>query len=285
MKTTVKNELTIDSIVNLINQQNYSVDKFTFDTTNPNRFTISDFQRLCRILLDYHFENYTQIEVENDLNEFSGICLFNEKIANKWLENISVIEFNKMYPTIIIKLWKENKIHFTIYEFGIIYEFLVENYKQILKHVNITESSKLAVKTMINYLYGASASVYPLFIKASNIHLVSNYAKEKLTNLFYNNVNNVFYIDTDTIYLDFITPDIIQDYIKPLQIPYSIERNFDVMFIAKKRFIIDRDKSLKKHGIPIYRSKFRFEKNRMNKIYKLMDIIRNNENHENHSSV
>lgn len=286
MKTTVKNELTIDSIINLINQQNYPVEIFTSNTNDPNRFTIHHFQRLCRILLDYHFENYEQIEIQNDLNEFSGICLLNEKnTRNKWLQDISLIEFNSMYPNIIVKLWRENKIHFTIYEFGIIYEFILKNYKKIIHNSNINDSSKLAIKTLLNYLYGASASIYPLFIKVSNIHLVSNYAKSNFNLLFEEQKDNVFYIDTDTIYLDLITPYILDKYIKPLGIPYDIEYNFDAMFNDKKRYIIDKNKSVKLHGIPIYRSKFKMEKMRLNKIYKIKKIIKNNEIHENPSLV
>ena len=44
MKT--KNPLTVDTIVQILNQQNYNIDQFNRIVNNPNRFSINNFNEL-----------------------------------------------------------------------------------------------------------------------------------------------------------------------------------------------------------------------------------------------
>lgn len=288
MKTNVKNELTIDNMINLLNQQNYTIEQLNNHNPNdPNRFTIRHFNNVAMEMVNYFFENYTNVEIKSlDSERFLGSYTdINDKMKLKWMKDISYIEFESLYPNIIIKLWKENKLNFSVYEFGLIYTFLVKNYKKA-KNQNIKNESILLWKIMINFLYGVSNNIYRKNqIVIDNVDLIPNYTRETFQNLFQNHSDNVAYIDTDQIYLDYISPEIINNYIKPLGLPYVIKHNIDCMFIEKKRYIMDEFGTLKVRGIQEYRSNYKKEKLRLKKINKIVSIIQNNENHENHSSV
>ena len=289
MKTNVRNELTIDNMINLLNEQNYTIEKLNnHHPDDPNRFKISDFNNVAMIMVNYFFKNYTDVEVQPlDKEMFLGGYIgINEKMKLKWMKDISYIEFESLYPNIIIKLWKENKLKFSIYEFGLIYTFLVQNKKLGFKNPNIKEESKLLWKIMINYLYGASNNPYRRNeIVVDNVKTIPSYTRETFQKLFENHSDNVAYIDTDQIFLDFVSPEIIINYINPLGLPYTIEHNKDCMFIEKKRYMMDEFGTLKVRGVSEWRTKFKKEKLRIKKINKIVSLIRNNENHEIPSST
>lgn len=287
MKTTVKNELTIDNMINLLNQQNYTVNQLTTNNmSDTDRFKLQDFNNVAITMINYFFDSYTNIDIKPLNDVFLGTYIdINDKMKSKWMKDISYIEFESLYPNVIIKLWKENKLNFSVYEFGLIYTFLVKNYKKA-KNQNIKNESILLWKIMINFLYGVSNNIYRKNqIVIDNVDLIPNYTRETFQNLFQNHSDNVAYIDTDQIYLDYISPEIINNYIKPLGLPYIIKHNIDCMFIEKKRYIMDEFGTLKVRGIQEYRSNYKKEKLRLKKINKIVSIIQNNENHENHSSV
>ena len=279
MKTQPKNELTVDNIINLLNEQNYTINQLTSTfVQDPYRFRLKDFINITMIMVNYFFENYTNIKIEipNSDRLLGSYIAINERMKLKWLKDISYIEFNSLYPNIIIKLWKENKLKFSIYEFGLIYTFLVENKNLILKNPNIKEESKLLLRVIINYLYGASNNLsITNKVVIDNLELVTLYTKETFQQLFENNKDNVAYLDTDQIFLDYVSPEIINNYIKPLGLPYIIKHNIDCMFIEKKRYIMDEFGTLKVRGIQEYRSNYKKEKLRLKKINKIVSIIKN----------
>lgn len=281
MKTNVKNELTIDNMINILNQQNYTSEQLNKHNPNdPNRFKSSDFLKVSKNLLDFFFTDYKEEDFDSPPDYYQGaLVLINEKMKLRWMKDISYIEFTSLYPNIIIKLWKENKLKFSVFEFGIIYTFLVENRKLSLKNPNIKEESKLLWKWMINYLYGASSNQHKFFIRVSNIELVSDYTRKTFQKLFEKHTDNVAYLDIDLIFLDYVSPEIIDNYINPLGLPYTITHNIDCMFIEKKRYMIDEFRTLKVRGMSEWRSKYKFEKLRIKKINKIVNIIRNNGNH------
>jgi len=290
MKTNVKIELTIDNMVNFLNQQNYTTSQLTSTIyADPNRFRLGDFIKVSKVLLDHFFTDYKEEDFDLPPNYYQGsVILINEKMKLKWMKDISYIEFTSLYPNIIIKLnklWKENKLKFSVFEFGIIYTFLVENRKLISINPNIKEESKLLCKVMINYLYGASSGQHKFPTRISNVDSIPHYTRETLESLFEIHKDNIAYIDTDQIFLDFVSPEILDNYIKPLGLPYTIKHNIDCMFIEKKKYLMDELGTLKVRGIVEWRSKYKAEKLRFKKINKIVSIIRSNENHENPSSV
>ena len=273
---TTNNPLTIDNIVYLLNQENYTVEQLTtLSVDNPNRFKLSDYNKFAKKLLDYFFTDYVTIKMSYDGPEYFGApILLNERIKLKWLENFSSIEFNSLYPNIIVKLWEKGELKFNIYEFGIIFKFIVQNYKTIKKNPNLTDVSRLLIKYFINFTFGATVNRFDTsFIYLNSHDKIVSYTKETFEHLMEQNTNNIFYIDTDTIYLDYITPEVLSN-VKSLGVPYSIETNLNGMFLEKKRYQIQKNGDLKIRGLQgSFRSKYKLEKNRINKLQKILHKI------------
>jgi hypothetical protein len=277
MKT--KNSITVDNIVYLLNQQNYTVEQLTSQNVNDlNRFRLSDYNDFSKVLLDYFFIDYKTIEIESTKSKFFSVpILLNESIKMKWIENFSSIEFDMMYPHIIVKLWERRDIKFNIYEFGIIYKFIVENYKIIKKNPNITDVSRLLVKYFINFTYGATMNhLKTSFIQIDDHEKIVTYSKEVLYYIMDKYKDTIFYIDVDSIYLDYIIPEVLSN-IKSLGLPYTIQTNLNGMFIEKKKYQIQESGSLRVRGLSRYRSKYKLEKNRIDKLQKILNKINANQ--------
>jgi hypothetical protein len=273
MKTN--NSITVDNIVYLLNQQNYTVEQLTSQNVkDPNRFKFSDYNNFAKVLLDYFFIRYKTIKLKSTTTAFFGATvLINENIKMKWIENFSSIEFYMMYPHITVKLWEKGDIKFNIYEFGTIYKFIVENYKIIKKDPNMTDVSRLLLKYFINFTYGATMNhMKTSFICIDDHEKIVTYSKETLYSLMDKYKDTIFYIDTDSIYLDYIIPEVLSN-VKSLGLPFTIQTNLNGMFIEKKKYQIQESGSLRVRGLSRYRSKYKLEKNRINKLQKILNKL------------
>lgn len=274
MKTN--NPLTIDNIVYLLNQENYTVEQLMSTIQDdPKRFRLGDYNKLVKKLLDYFFIDYdTSKSFVTDYGFMGASVLINEKIKYKWLENFSYIEFESLYPNIMAKLWREGKANFNIYEFGVLFNFMVQNRKNIKSNPNLSETSRSLFNLFINYTYGAGLNQYSRSIVSfDSVDKVPMYTKEIFEQIMEKNQHNVFYIDVDEIYLDFVSSEILSD-IKSLGLPFTIENNLNGMFMEKKRYIIQKNNTVRPRGLrSSFRSKYKLEKNRINKLQKILHKI------------
>jgi hypothetical protein len=275
MKTN--NALTVDNIITVLNQQNYTVEQFTNNVNDPNRLKLNDYNKVVTDLLNYFFIDYSTKHTKYSDDLYGSLVLINRNIKNKWLENFSLIEFKLLYPNIISKLWKENEIKFNIYEFGILYSFMVDNYENIKNHSSMTDISILLFRYIINFTFGATIprKYNRSIILMSEHEKIVSYNNNIFTYIFENNQHNVFYIDCDCIYLDYLSPEIMSK-INELNLPYKIENNLNGIFIQKMKFIIERDKKIKQRGLSgSFKSKYKLEKTRLKKLQKINNIINN----------
>ncbi len=261
----MKTPLTVDIIVKLLNQQQYTIDNFDVNSINKNRVSLNDFNKVFSIIINYFFESYKifNIEIIDDL-EYPNNIILNDKMKNHWHTNISKISFNNLYPNIISKLWKNNELKFNINEFAIIYSFMVENIDEIKNHKDMNEVSKLLFNFLIYYTYGA------LTTTLSKFYVDDHYQIKKYTNLLFRNFiknynDNIIYIDTDIIYLDFLNKNIKYE-LNQLEIPYEIEFGINGIFFDKKKFILDSSNTCKVKGYRKFKSKYQLLKNRISKI-------------------
>lgn len=270
------NPLTVDNIVCLLNQQPYTVEQLNNQNPNdPNRFKLSDYNNFSKTLLDYFFTDYQSEEFHTVISLMGAPIMINERIKMRWIEDFSSIEFYLLYPNIMIKLWERGEIKFNIHEFGILYKFLVENYKSIKKDPNLTETGRLLLKYFINFTYGATMNRFGTsFIYFNGHDKISKYTKQTFEHVFEKYGDTIFYIDTDVIYLDYITPEVLSN-VKSLGLPYNIGTNLNGMFVEKKKYQIQENGSLRVRGLQRYRSKYKLEKNRINKLHKILHNIKN----------
>ena len=274
MKTN--NPLTVDNIVYLLNQETYTVEQIMSTVQDdPKRLRLHDYNRLVKKLLDYFFIDYdTSKTYITETTLMGASILINEKLKYKWLENFSCIEFYSLYPNIMSKLWKEGKANFNIYEFGVLFNFMVENSKKIKSDSILSETGKLLFKFLLNYTYGASLNHFSRsFISFDKVDKVPLYTKETFNYIMENNPHNIFYIDVDEIYLDYVSPEVLS-HIKLLDLPFTIENNLNGMFMEKKKCIIQKGNIIKPRGLrSSFRSKYKLEKNRINKLQKILNKI------------
>ncbi len=273
MKTN--NALTVDNIITVLNQQNYIVEQFTNNVNVPNRFKLDDYNKVVTDLLNYFFIDYSTEHIECSDILYGTLVLINEKIKYKWLENFSLVEFKSLYPNIISKLWKNNEIKFNIYEFGILYSFMVDNFKIIMNNSRLTDVSILLFRHIINFTFGATIpnKFNRSIILMSDHEKIVSYNNKTFTDIFENNQHNVFYIDCDSIYLDYLSPEIMSK-INELNLPYKIENNLNGIFMEKKRYLIQKDNIIKPRGLKSsFKSKYKTEKIRVNKLQKIKNLI------------
>ncbi len=277
MKTN--NPLTIDNIVYLFNQETYTVEQIMSTIQDdPNRLRLRDYNRLVKKFLDYFFIDYDTSKSYVIKPVLIGTTvLINEKIKYKWLENFSCIEFFSLYPNIMAKLWKDGKANFNIYEFGVMYNFFVENSKKIKSDPKMSETGKVLFRFFINYTYGASQNHFGnSFISFDGVDKVPIYTKETFQYIMENNEHNIFYLDCDEIFLDYVSPEILSC-IKSLGLPFTIENNLNGMFMEKKRYMLQKGNNIKQRGLrSSFRSKYKLEKNRINKLQKILNKINAN---------
>ena len=275
---TTNNPLTVDNIVYLLNQETYTAEQIMSTIQDdPKRLRLHDYNRLVKRLLDYFFINYdTSKSYVRDSGFQGSVILLNEKIKYKWLENFSHIEFSSLYPSIMTKLWKEGKANFNIYEFGVMYNFMVENIKNIKSNPNISETGRMLFRFVINYTYGASQNQFDRsFISFDSVDKVPIYTKETFEYIMEQNQHNIFYIDVDEIYLDYVSPEVLSS-VKSLGLPFTIENNLNGMFMEKKRCLIQDGNTINPRGLrATFRSKYKLEKNRINKLQKILNKINN----------
>ena len=270
MKT--KNPINIDNIVYLLNQQKFTNEQFTLNSLN--RLSIKDINNVFLNFIDYFFDSYQINDLEISDNRSYGTTLINDKLRNYWHTNISKISFNSLYPNIIVKLYENGKLKFNIDEFAIIYSFMVKNINIIKNHKNITDVSKLLFKFLINYTYGALSNPKFSNFYVDKHRLICEYIHHPLVTFKNDYIDNIIYVDTDVIYLDFLTKEIKKQF-DWLELPYEIEYGINGFFLEKKKFIIDKNNSCKVRGIQEYKSKYKLQKSRLYKISKLFQIISN----------
>lgn len=269
------NPLTTDNIVYLLNQENYTVEQLmsTFQD-DPNRFRLHDYNKVIKRFLDYFFIDYKSDSFEVKLPLMGALILINEKTRYKWLEDFSTIEFNGLYQQIMTKMWREGNGRFNIYEFGVLFNFMVENSKKIKTDPKISETGRLLFKYLLNYTFGACANqIGKSLIYFDNLDKVPLYTKTTFVHIMEKNPHNIFYIDVDQIYLDYVSPEVLSC-IKSLDLPFTVENNFTGMFMEKKKYIIQKGNIIKPYGLKgSFKSKYKLEKNRINKLQRILNKI------------
>lgn len=153
---------------------------------------------------DYHSPSYTYV---------------NPSCRNSVQNDIKLIEIPMMYPQIMVKLFKESKLLFSIPEFGLLYEGLVEARRHIktlekkskwedfcedngIDNIMYEDLSMLT-KILINFTYGALCYKKddhrrPI-VRANDPVLIADYIKP-YTNYISYDIGCVL-IDTDEIYV------------------------------------------------------------------------------------
>jgi len=248
----MKNELTIEAIVNIIKEIDYDETKIirSHNSINAAKLDINFWNISWEKLLDNFFESKTKNIIYDNNTINHGIVKFNDDYKNIEINDFRQITFSNLYPNIIIKLNDENKIKFNIEEYGIIYKFIVENYDNI-KNNYIDEDIRMKWCAMKNAMFGCSnyfKSIvnYSQFFKDYNndnkINIVSNYMYDFFNDIFNKYDKYIININTDGIYFFDNIPNSFYLDIDKIEFKYDISDLYDGRFINYHRFIL-KDKN------------------------------------------
>ena len=234
-------EINVDNMVEFLNSRGCTEDDFGM-VPYLQRPGAKFFRENTMALIDFFFDTYTEVDFKKGKGSYQGTPIFvREEIIQKPLRNLNQLSFYSFYPYIILKLYEEGEAEFSIKEYAELYSFMVKELVEIEDHPDIIDGSKYLLRFMKNYLYAASnIENHILKLGVSNIDKVIHYYKDTLIELFYT-FPNVIYIDVDMIFYQPNDKYDVEEFIKPLDIPYGIKEDINGFFIAKKKYIADID--------------------------------------------
>lgn len=271
----MKKELNIDNVVNFINlQDTFYLEQKQYKTTEVNN--------LLKGLLDYFYDDYESKDIEIPKYKITGTFIqLNNKIREKMLNNVSRIDFISLYPYVLLKLLKEGKLKINIEEFVPIYDFILTNRFIIQQHPLLREDGFRMLKYIINVTIGILLGAgykfnknLTSFLYVDNIKLVTKYTLNTFGKLM-EDKDNIYYIDTDVIYLKSVTDEVIKE-IDKLGVPYEIKNDIIVVFYKIKRYISLINGEISTKGLQDRLLKDRLLKDRFNDVIDTMKILSRN---------
>jgi hypothetical protein len=242
----IKKELNIDGVIKIYKDY-YTNNSIILNNINPS-FIYIICNDIYKLLLD-EFYIYIIDDVVCKL-QYSKIMTnsmyLNKKYGKKWLDNINYIEFEKLYPNIILKLIKNKIFILNIKEFEFIFEFLVNNIKNMKNKCE--NDIYLLYNLTINFFYAIiSNNIHNdllLKIKTSNEYNIVDNINSYMHNFWKKIIedDNIIYINIDSFYYKNEDDNIIKMIIE-LDLPF-IKQKCDGIILSKLNhyFIYDNNK-------------------------------------------
>ena len=200
-----------------------------------------DFREHTMAMIEYFFDEYTEVSFIKERAPMGAPTFIKKDIIQKPLRNLNELSFYSFYPNIILNLYIQGEVEFSIKEHAELFSFMVKELVEIEKHPDITTDSKHLLRFMKNYLYGASnIESHIIKLGISNIEKIVPYYQDTLQELF-DTHPNVIYLDVDIIYYHPDDRYDVEGFIKKLDLPYGIKEDINGFFLAKKRYIADID--------------------------------------------
>ena len=180
---------------------------------------------------------------ENQESYYGGRLFLNTKFSNK-LYRIVKISMDSIYPNLIYKKLVNGEMLFNRRYLEFIYPLAVDIWKNNKKNI--------VLKSFINSIYGMIGSNKTELLSNIQVAEITNYYREVLDDII-EKVDDVIYIDTDTIYLAARTKSstlLVESILNNKEIKYTKEDIGDIgLFIRNKNYLIfDSEMITKKCG-------------------------------------
>jgi len=263
METNISLDRFVEILTNEAN--NLPTEKFDYPS-GSKKFNSNDwYDIIFKLLTEFYPDNKYLIYLKKEETDLTGgKCWLNPIFKEKYVSNLTLIEFESLYPNIICLLYKERKLIFNNDKIGDLYCDLVALRPEIKKlqlkiaesgqDVSIIEKINLLMKLLINYFYGVLSisdeklSKYnytnPLFY-CNDFGKINKYIRCLLDTIIEGFENHIAYIDTDEIFIydDGVIND-IEEIISYSNLPYDKEIGLEGYFTEKKHFMIFKNKKI-----------------------------------------
>lgn len=239
----LKKELNIDNIVEFFNSLDYDVTYFDRVGSNPNRFGLIDYRKVTMSIVEYFFDSYTYIKDISKGGWFIAPSFLNKNKTNKFIKNVSRINFKLMYPNIIVNLVESGDLKFNVVEYTDIYKFMVRNIDLIINHPKTKESTPFVLRSIINMLFHCSVNKHGGLIIIDNVNKVKDYYCGNHTSLSL--IDNVISTNIDELYFLDDGKKTVENKIKNLGLPYSIEDDNIIYYFGKGRYVLSDSESIR----------------------------------------
>jgi DNA polymerase elongation subunit (family B) len=177
------------------------------------------------------------------------LIVANDRYLFKKVYSVYKFEFVSIYPSIIIKQWKNGMLQFNHELMGYIF-YTVFNKRGDIKKIDT--HIYLIAKVWINYFFGIVHSNKNNISSNIPISLVTEISREILSTFYEKFSKNTLYCDTDSIYAFPESLEMLSDMVKYLDdTDYDYDtNNVDwLLVMAKKRYMEFSDGVLRMKGI------------------------------------
>jgi len=169
----------------------------------------------------------------------------NKFAQNKWVNDLTQIEFESYYPTILNMLNKKLKCNYNYTDFPVVYDTILQYY------INNPSSN---IKVWLNMAYGMLSGGCTNIKCTTDICKKITFFGRKILSDLQNEFNsNVIYVDTDMLFIshyDEISERLCLSLDK-LNLKYKTNTNLSGIFLGKKKYIINNNNNniIQTHGI------------------------------------
>lgn len=199
-------KFNIDIVINALSKHKLSATTVSL----YERANLKAFQECIEDILQMHSREIQIIDFQfqfpaknHDSQNFQ--TFLDEKYrSTKDFDNITVLDFQYLYASIIVYLIKNNLIKFNIVGYDELFVFLFENRKEFKQlHVNreMDDDSYYNLRFILNATYGLITSKTQYFLYSDmKINLIADFLKNKIVQMF--DFTNCIAGDTDQYFFD-----------------------------------------------------------------------------------
>lgn len=186
-------------------------------------------------LFGYDFKLNQKTIVQEQL--CSATVWLNDDYINSTISNLDIIEFELLYPKLIIKLLNTN----------------LENFNEVFSKLLDYYHEDISIEKYINSVYGHLGNPLSL-IYSDNIPIVSIHANNIMRKIINEFKGHVIYVDTFQIFFRNFSEikerfESVFNQLNKYDLTYSTTQSKFGLFIAKKQYLIEENNGIKIKGM------------------------------------
>lgn len=214
--------------------------KLIVDLHSLDRFNVLNWNNLVQECVEQFFRCDETNDVLLTKHQHPSFVNVNETTQNKWLDNVSILELQHLYPTEMVNLFSTGNLQCRSKHFPAVYSFCLQNKEAI--EAQLSERGQKLFKLFRNLAYGMLLSPFSNTYGDNAALVVSNTANvvKKLTERF---SDHVVYADIDVLYIHNhaeIEP-LFQRCLDTMPYQYTLTHEYELFVQFKKHYLLMKD--------------------------------------------